>query len=469
MYCKRWLGSACVGSIAVLSLAFVGSSSAAQEPTVRDGERRSINGLSVDTRYRSKPGEVLRWVVTYRSGEGAAELEFVREENAGKHLQDGAREAFRCWTSRQAERGVVHTGVFSLSCENKFDRIDGASASAAIATLLHSLSDGFPLAAATGDLSVDGRVLSVGGVYEKARGAILSGCTRLAIPSENERQLEDSVLLYGPEVLAAIEFYGVADLEDVIEVMRREASPARRRASELFAGIHRICKGSMKRGSLKRTAEIGAIAEEITEVAPQHLSARLLLAWCRQKLGPRLTLPRSIAEVDGEWSAALGLDPNAQPETGVVELELDSLSKIRLGDGITRLRVLRPMLHESSLRLAASYEKHLIQMRLSVAAGKKCKDQVLEIDKLDVQIQKAERTLENAQRANADRMRLGVVEGNIRGLKSSKSNAQIELDKLRASEGQEADKAGRLMKEIQRLRAELREDLKAAESLLHGR
>jgi ATP-dependent Lon protease len=43
----------------------------------------------------------------------------------------------------------------------------------------------------TGEISLQGNVLPIGGVEEKIRGAILSGCKRVFIPKENKKNVEE--------------------------------------------------------------------------------------------------------------------------------------------------------------------------------------------------------------------------------------------------------------------------------------
>jgi ATP-dependent Lon protease len=71
---------------------------------------------------------------------------------------------------------------------------DGPSAGVAILSALVSLLTGRPLSAhiaMTGEISLRGDVLPVGGVKEKIIAAHRQGVSRVVIPAENERDLED--------------------------------------------------------------------------------------------------------------------------------------------------------------------------------------------------------------------------------------------------------------------------------------
>ena len=71
---------------------------------------------------------------------------------------------------------------------------DGPSAGVTMATALVSALSGRPArhdTAMTGEITLSGRVLPIGGVKEKVLGAVRSGIHRIVLPSENERDLDD--------------------------------------------------------------------------------------------------------------------------------------------------------------------------------------------------------------------------------------------------------------------------------------
>src|SRR5206468_5744753 len=71
---------------------------------------------------------------------------------------------------------------------------DGPSAGVTMATAIASLVRGTPVAddvGMTGELTLTGQVLPIGGLREKSLAAQRAGLTRVILPSENEHDLDD--------------------------------------------------------------------------------------------------------------------------------------------------------------------------------------------------------------------------------------------------------------------------------------
>jgi ATP-dependent Lon protease len=107
---------------------------------------------------------------------------------------------------------------------------DGPSAGITMATALMSLVTGRPVrddTAMTGELTLTGQVLPIGGLKEKALAAQRAGVKRVLAPSRNEPDLEDI-----PEALRAdMDFVWVAEVEDVFKAALRNGRPGYARPS----------------------------------------------------------------------------------------------------------------------------------------------------------------------------------------------------------------------------------------------
>jgi ATP-dependent Lon protease len=105
---------------------------------------------------------------------------------------------------------------------------DGPSAGVTITTALASLASGRPVrsdVAMTGEITLRGKVLPVGGIKEKVLAAHRAGLLSVILPQRNERDVED----VPAEVRRDIHFVFV---EDAAEVLRHALTPA--------ADLHRV-------------------------------------------------------------------------------------------------------------------------------------------------------------------------------------------------------------------------------------
>ncbi|WP_074306550.1 endopeptidase La [Singulisphaera sp. GP187] len=94
---------------------------------------------------------------------------------------------------------------------------DGPSAGVAMATAIISAMSGRPVrrdVAMTGEITLRGRVLPIGGVKEKVLGAHRAGCTHILVPKDNEADLDD----LPEDVRQALTFHCVSTLDEALEI-----------------------------------------------------------------------------------------------------------------------------------------------------------------------------------------------------------------------------------------------------------
>jgi ATP-dependent Lon protease len=116
---------------------------------------------------------------------------------------------------------------------------DGPSAGITMATAIVSLVRGQPVSddvAMTGEITLTGQVLPIGGVREKALAAQRAGVSRMILPRENEPDLEE----LPPETKEALDFVLVDSVEQVLDAalngqatkrFRRATAPDRKAAA----------------------------------------------------------------------------------------------------------------------------------------------------------------------------------------------------------------------------------------------
>ncbi len=100
---------------------------------------------------------------------------------------------------------------------------DGPSAGVTMTTALASLLSGRPVrsdVAMTGEVSLTGRVLPIGGVKQKLLAAHRAGITTVLIPQRNEPDLDD----VPAEVLAKLSVHPMSDVRDVLALALEPAS-----------------------------------------------------------------------------------------------------------------------------------------------------------------------------------------------------------------------------------------------------
>jgi ATP-dependent Lon protease len=94
---------------------------------------------------------------------------------------------------------------------------DGPSAGVAMATSIISVLTGIPVkrdVAMTGEITLRGRVLPIGGLKEKLLAALRTGLKTLIIPSENEKDLAE----IPDSMKSGLEIRPVATMEEVLKI-----------------------------------------------------------------------------------------------------------------------------------------------------------------------------------------------------------------------------------------------------------
>ena len=194
-------------------------------------ERTGVPGVATGLAWTPTGGEILFIEATGMPGKGQLMLtgllgESMREsaQAAMSYLRSHAKPL--CLDASRFHKTDVHIHVPAGSVPK-----DGPSAGVAIAAALISLFREQPIRtelAMTGEVTLTGRVLPVGGMREKILAARRAGIKTLLIPRHNEKDL----LELPPEVKADLTFRLVDTLDDVLPRLFDNRSSRTRRKTD---------------------------------------------------------------------------------------------------------------------------------------------------------------------------------------------------------------------------------------------
>jgi ATP-dependent Lon protease len=186
------------------------------DPVQRESEVGVVNGLA----WTVAGGEVLTIEATLTGGSGlmlTGQLGDVMKES-GQAALSYARGGLR---GMDADDSVLSRHEIHVHVPAGATPKDGPSAGVAIATALVSLATQISVrsdVAMTGEVTLRGKVLPVGGVREKVLAALRAGITTIIVPQANVRDLEEI-----PKALKRkISVIGVEDMCDVLEAALEE-------------------------------------------------------------------------------------------------------------------------------------------------------------------------------------------------------------------------------------------------------
>ena len=163
----------------------------------------------------------------------AGAVSLILTGQLGDVMKESARAAFTYATNNAAVLGIPkdRLGAIEAHIHVPAGAIpkDGPSAGIAIATALVSEMSDRPVrgdVAMTGEITLRGRVLPIGGLKEKVLGAHRAGIKTIIIPKANEADIED----VPEEVRNVLSFYPVETLREVLEIAlvpTEEAKPVK--------------------------------------------------------------------------------------------------------------------------------------------------------------------------------------------------------------------------------------------------
>jgi ATP-dependent Lon protease len=179
-------------------------------------------GVATGMYYTPMGGDIMFVEASTMKGKG----ELVLTGQLGDVMKESARAAWTYARSHAESLGIapecferdLHVHVPAGAIPK-----DGPSAGVTMATALVSALSSRPARhdiAMTGEITLSGRVLPIGGVKEKVLGAVRSGINEILVPKANEADLDD----LPTEVRDSLKIHLAEDLGDVLALTLRGAS-----------------------------------------------------------------------------------------------------------------------------------------------------------------------------------------------------------------------------------------------------
>ncbi len=202
-------------------------------------------GTATGMYYTPTGGDIMFVEASLMPGKG----DLVLTGHLGDVMKESARAALTYAKTHGATLGVpeealkdreVHVHVPAGAIPK-----DGPSAGVTMATALVSAMTHRPArhdVAMTGEITLSGRVLPIGGLKEKVLGAARAGIQEIVLPKENEPELED----LPEEVRKGLTFHPVETLDEVLALAL--LGPDARVVDELLAARPAASRGSSQPG-----------------------------------------------------------------------------------------------------------------------------------------------------------------------------------------------------------------------------
>ncbi|HEY3116316.1 MAG TPA: endopeptidase La, partial [Chloroflexota bacterium] len=179
-------------------------------------------GVATGMYYTPVGGDIMFVETSVMGGNG----ELVLTGQLGDVMKESARAALTYAKSHAARLGVADQDMAGTDLHVHVPAgaipKDGPSAGVTMATAIVSALSRRPVRhdlAMTGEITLSGRVLPIGGVKEKVLGAVRAGIRTIILPKENEADLED----LPEDVRKSLDIHLVEDLDEVLSLALRGA------------------------------------------------------------------------------------------------------------------------------------------------------------------------------------------------------------------------------------------------------
>jgi ATP-dependent Lon protease len=186
--------------------------------------RTSVPGVATGLAWTRAGGDILFIEATRSAGSG----KLILTGQLGDVMRESAQAALSLLKNRALQIGIepelfaksdIHIHIPAGAIPK-----DGPSAGVGLFSALVSLLTGRNVrsdTAMTGEISLRGLVLPVGGIKEKTSAAVRAGLTRVVLPARNKKDLED----VSEDVRSKLEFIWASEVSEVLDAVL-EAEPA---------------------------------------------------------------------------------------------------------------------------------------------------------------------------------------------------------------------------------------------------
>jgi ATP-dependent Lon protease len=194
--------------------------------TPESAERTAVPGVATGLAVTGTGGDVLFIEATVFPSGTAGESGLTLTGQLGDVMKESAQIALSYLRSHASALGIDPAALVGrrlhLHVPAGAVPKDGPSAGITMATALASLVTGRPVrpeVGMTGELTLSGRVLPIGGVKQKLLAAHRAGLTEVIIPARNEPDLDD----VPAEVRQQLTIHPLSDVKDVLALALRPA------------------------------------------------------------------------------------------------------------------------------------------------------------------------------------------------------------------------------------------------------
>lgn len=192
---------------------YLGKKKFSDDLVSKEDQIGTVNGLA----WTSVGGTMLPIEVSVLDGTGKIEL----TGNLGDVMKESAKTAVSYIRSKASEYGIdedfyKNKDIHIHAPEAAVPK-DGPSAGLAITTAIVSELTGIAIksnVAMTGEISLKGKALAIGGLKEKSMAAYKAGCDTVIIPQDNKKDLDE----ISDEVKQVIDFISVKNFDEVLPI-----------------------------------------------------------------------------------------------------------------------------------------------------------------------------------------------------------------------------------------------------------